>query len=598
MTDETARTVRGLLRGVVESGTAESASLATFDVAGKTGTAKRTEHGRYVAGKYTASFVGLFPADDPQLVILVKLDDPSSSIYGGKAAAPVSKTVLQAAIAARDASLDRRNLAAVPRRVESNASLPDSVTSADSVVRVTESGSVPYVYRLDSPRKRAVAAVAARAIPDVRGLPVRRAVYALHRAGFRVSLATVDAAGRGDRDDAARGRARDRRHDRATAARAVRPVRLAELTDALARAGLLVITVGALPESVTAISDDSRTVGPGSLFVAVRGSARDGHDYLEAAARAGAAAAIVEDPARSALPAIVVRDGRRAAAVAAAAFYGEPARGISFIGVTGTNGKTTTVGMLRHLLDEPGARSASIGTLGTLVGSRGEPLGGGGTSLTTPGPIELQRTLRALADAGVRTVAMEASSHALEQRRVEGVRFDAAVFTNLTRDHLDYHGDMEAYFAAKASLVGYLAHDGVAIVNADDAAWERLPPPPRRVTFGVANDRADVRAEEVRYDSRGSSWRLVAPGSSAAVRLPLIGDFNVANALGAAAAAYALGVPRRQDRAPAGGAAPGTRPPRDHRRAPDRAARLRAHAGRARARPRGAASVHARAGSS
>jgi cell division protein FtsI (penicillin-binding protein 3) len=195
MTEETARTVRGLLRGVVESGTAESASLSTFDVAGKTGTAKRTEHGRYVAGKYTASFVGLFPADEPQLVILVKLDDPSSSIYGGKAAAPVSKTVLQAAIAARDASLDRRNLASVPKRVDATASLPGSVTGADSIVRVTESGSVPYVYRLDSPRKPVAAAVAARAIPDVHGLPVRRAVYALHRAGFRVSLATAEAWG-------------------------------------------------------------------------------------------------------------------------------------------------------------------------------------------------------------------------------------------------------------------------------------------------------------------------------------------------------------------------------------------------------------------
>jgi cell division protein FtsI (penicillin-binding protein 3) len=189
MTEETARTVRGLLRGVVEGGTGESASLATFDVAGKTGTAKRTEHGRYVAGKYTASFVGLFPADNPQLVILVKLDNPSSSIYGGKAAAPVSKTVLQAAIAARDASLDRRDLADVPRRAaDATAPLPESVANADSIVRLTESGSVPYVYRLDSQKKPPAAALAAHTIPNVHGFPVRRAVYALHRAGFRVSL--------------------------------------------------------------------------------------------------------------------------------------------------------------------------------------------------------------------------------------------------------------------------------------------------------------------------------------------------------------------------------------------------------------------------
>lgn len=195
MTTGTAQTVRGLLRGVVEGGTGDSAKLATFDVAGKTGTAKVAEHGRYVAGKYTASFVGLFPADNPQLVILVKLDSPSSSIYGGKAAAPVSKTVLLAAIAARDASLDRKDLAEESNRAEAAtaaeaaAALPDSIAHADSIVRVTESGSVPYVYRLDSPAKAAPAAVAAR-VPNVHGLPVRRAVYALHRAGFRVSLVT------------------------------------------------------------------------------------------------------------------------------------------------------------------------------------------------------------------------------------------------------------------------------------------------------------------------------------------------------------------------------------------------------------------------
>jgi cell division protein FtsI (penicillin-binding protein 3) len=195
MTDSTARTVRGMLRGVVEGGTAEAASLATFDVAGKTGTAKIAVHGRYAAGKYNASFVGLFPADNPQLVILVKLDSPSSSIYGGKAAAPVSKTVLLAAIAARDASLDRRDLAEEPMRVEDAAALPDSVGHADSLVRVTESGSVPYVYRLDSPVKAAPVTVASHTVPNVHGLAVRRAVYALHRAGFRVSLATPGAYG-------------------------------------------------------------------------------------------------------------------------------------------------------------------------------------------------------------------------------------------------------------------------------------------------------------------------------------------------------------------------------------------------------------------
>jgi len=191
MTEETARTVRGLLRGVVEVGTAQAASLATFDIAGKTGTAKRTEHGRYLAGKYTASFVGIFPADRPQIVILVKLDNPSKSIYGGKSAAPVSKTVLLAAIAARDASLDRRALSAAPMRAaRASASLADGAARADSLVRVTDAGSLPYVYRLDAPRTQSATLVVAHEVPNVRGLSLRGAVYALHRAGFRVSIAS------------------------------------------------------------------------------------------------------------------------------------------------------------------------------------------------------------------------------------------------------------------------------------------------------------------------------------------------------------------------------------------------------------------------
>jgi UDP-N-acetylmuramoyl-L-alanyl-D-glutamate--2,6-diaminopimelate ligase len=282
-------------------------------------------------------------------------------------------------------------------------------------------------------------------------------------------------------------------------------------------------------------------VRDGALFLAVRGAERDGHDYLEAAAAAGASAALVADPTRTELPALVVKDTRRAAAVVAATFYGEPASGLRLVGVTGTNGKTTTVGMLRHLLDEPAAPAASIGTLGILLGSEGRPLEGGG-GLTTPGPVELQRVLRVLHDSGVRTVAMETSSHALHQRRVDGLTFQAAVFTNLTRDHLDYHVSMDAYLAAKALLVGLLAADGAAVVNADDSAWAALPAARRTVRFGLAHA-ADVTAAAVRYSPRGSEWTLVAGKERHPVALPLIGDFNVANALAAAAAAWALGIP-------------------------------------------------------
>jgi UDP-N-acetylmuramoyl-L-alanyl-D-glutamate--2,6-diaminopimelate ligase len=196
--------------------------------------------------------------------------------------------------------------------------------------------------------------------------------------------------------------------------------------------------------------------------------------------------------------------------------------------------------MLRHLLEGATGATASIGTLGVLVGSEGTPFEGG-SGLTTPGPVELQRVLRALHERGVRTVAMEASSHALHQRRTEGLEFAAAVFTNLTRDHLDYHGTMEAYFAAKALLAGQLARDGVAVVNADDPAWRALPRVPRTVSFGVAADAA-VRAGDVRCTPTGSRFRLALDGTEREVTLPLLGDFNVANALAASACAWALGV--------------------------------------------------------
>jgi UDP-N-acetylmuramoyl-L-alanyl-D-glutamate--2,6-diaminopimelate ligase len=199
--------------------------------------------------------------------------------------------------------------------------------------------------------------------------------------------------------------------------------------------------------------------------------------------------------------------------------------------------------MLRHLLDAPERPAASIGTLGVLAGSAGEPVPGG-AGLTTPGPVELQRLLRTLADRGVRAVAMEVSSHALDQRRVEGVAFDAAVFTNLTRDHLDYHGTMDAYFAAKARLLDHLAPAGAAVVNVDDPAWAGLAMRGRAVSFSAAGaPGADLAAESCAYDAAGTAFVLRAGGLRSNARVPLIGDFNVANAVAAAAAAVAVGMP-------------------------------------------------------
>ena len=317
-------------------------------------------------------------------------------------------------------------------------------------------------------------------------------------------------------------------------------IQLGTIVSALEGAGLLAGTRGDLPEFVDGIGDDSRFVGSGMLFLAVRGSARDGHDFLKNAEEKGAGVAMVEDPSRTDLPVIVVNQGRKAAALAAGAYYGNPSRELRMVGITGTNGKSTTAGILRHLLDAPGSRSASIGTLGVLFGTEAEVVPGG-AELTTPGPVELQRVLRELVNRGVKTVAMEVSSHSLDQRRIDGLAFDAAVFTNLTRDHLDYHLTMEAYFAAKAMLMDYVEPDGWAAINVDDDNWRALPASRNKISFGVAPE-AEVRATEVRFSLRGSNWNVNYEGKSAPVSLPLIGDVNVHNALGAIAVGLTLGM--------------------------------------------------------
>lgn len=318
-------------------------------------------------------------------------------------------------------------------------------------------------------------------------------------------------------------------------------VKTKQLLEMLERNGQLVSTTGTLPATIRGITDHSGRVEPGYAFVAVRGVDRDGHVYLKDAAVRGMTLAILEDAEAASVPAIVVRESRRAAALAARAFYGDPGQSLSIIGVTGTSGKTTTTSMLRHLAQEDSTPAASIGTLGVLTGSVGEPLPGG-WGLTTPGPVELQRLLRALLDAGIRTIAMEVSSHALDQRRVDGLEFDAAVFTNLSRDHLDYHGTFESYFAAKARLVDQIAADGVAVVNADDEVWKGLGPAPRTVRFGMGAKEVEVHASNISFAPSGSHWTLEAGGRSAEVSLPLIGDFNVSNALAASATMWSRGM--------------------------------------------------------
>jgi UDP-N-acetylmuramoyl-L-alanyl-D-glutamate--2,6-diaminopimelate ligase len=290
---------------------------------------------------------------------------------------------------------------------------------------------------------------------------------------------------------------------------------------------------------ISGITDDSRTVRPGDLFCAWAGSSIDAHTYVRSAAQAGAAAALVEHRVTdTAIPQIIVRNGRRAAAIAASVFFAEPERSLRLAAVTGTNGKTTSVWVLRHMLSrrEP---AASLGTLGAIL-EDGSTLPGS-ESLTTPGPVELARTLRTLVDRGIRSVAMEVSSHALAQERVHVLSFDVAVFTNLSRDHLDYHGSLEAYLGTKRSLVQLIKPDGSAIINADDRAWAGLSrEAPASLTFGVERD-ADVRATDIELSATGARFDLHTPDGRSPAVLPLLGDFNVYNALGAAAACLALG---------------------------------------------------------
>jgi UDP-N-acetylmuramoyl-L-alanyl-D-glutamate--2,6-diaminopimelate ligase len=325
-------------------------------------------------------------------------------------------------------------------------------------------------------------------------------------------------------------------------------VTLGAIEARLAREGLL--AEGArLPEPVASkpvsdVATDSRQVRAGDLFCAYAGTAGDSHGYLADVAARGAAGATVERADRSlTLPQIEVTYGRLAAAHAAGELYGDPWNRLTLVGVTGTNGKTTSAAILRHLLSLRGP-AASIGTLGAV-----DPDGGvvpGTEGLTTPGPVEAARWLRRFADAGVQSVAMEVSSHALHQHRMAAARFDAALFTNLTRDHLDYHRTMEAYREAKLMLAGLLKPDGAVVLNADDPAWNgvgALHFEGRRVVrFGTANP-AEVSAREVGVGAGGMEWTLATPHGEARVHLPLFGSYNVSNALGCAAVLWSLGWP-------------------------------------------------------
>ena len=308
--------------------------------------------------------------------------------------------------------------------------------------------------------------------------------------------------------------------------------------DVLRTAGLLTEVRGSEDVVVRGVSQDSRTTVKDDLFLAWKGTQDDAHDFVPGAVGRGASAVVVERPLQVDVPQLVVRDGRRAAALAADVVLGSPSARMAVVGVTGTNGKTTTSLLVRHLVS-PETRSAVIGTLGLTLkdGVRAAT-----EDLTTPGPVQLTEWMRDLSAKSYETVVIEASSHAIEQHRLDGISFDVAVFTNLSQDHLDYHGDMEAYRAAKLGLARLVSKDGTLIVNADDDAWEGLEGGGRKVVSYSLVRKADVRARDIRLSSTGTSFRMTVAGQDLNISLPLIGRYNVENALAASAAAIALGV--------------------------------------------------------
>jgi len=317
------------------------------------------------------------------------------------------------------------------------------------------------------------------------------------------------------------------------------------LADLLARAGIGPKEYNShFDVKIVALTDDSRAVGAGDCFVAVRGHSSDGHRFVESAVRTGAVCVVVDRDVSVAGHCVVVKvpDTRAALARLAAAYYrlrpGDTCP-LELVGITGTNGKTTVAWMLRAILSAAGHGVGMIGTVEYDLCGRREP-----AKLTTPGAIELCRNLRSAADMGASHAVVEVSSHALDQRRCDGLTFGAGVFTNFSGDHLDYHGTSEAYLTAKRRLFEGLAADAVAIISADDEMGAKMARATRArvVRFGIEAPSTDAAAKIISLGRRGSEFAFAGVSTEFNVRCPLVGRHNVLNALAAAATAEALGI--------------------------------------------------------
>jgi UDP-N-acetylmuramoyl-L-alanyl-D-glutamate--2,6-diaminopimelate ligase len=294
---------------------------------------------------------------------------------------------------------------------------------------------------------------------------------------------------------------------------------------------------GASDVDISQLAYDNREVAAGALFFCYPGQTRDGHEFAADAVTRGASALVVERPLGLGVPEVVVADARAAMAPAAARFHGDPTTRLTVAGVTGTNGKTTTAFLLKALLEADGRQTGLLGTVKSVVGGVEREV-----SRTTPEAIELQRTFAEMLAGGDRACVMEVSSHALALHRADAIRFEAAIFTNLTQDHLDFHDTMEDYFAAKRRLFGP-PEPPICVVNVDDPYGARLAGElAHPVTVALRAD-ADYRATALSTDLTGSSFTVATPEGDLPLRSPLRGEFNVLNVLCALAAARGLGVP-------------------------------------------------------
>ncbi len=308
-------------------------------------------------------------------------------------------------------------------------------------------------------------------------------------------------------------------------------------------------TLGDLDVEISALAYDNRRVGPGTLFFCVPGEKADGHEFADTAVEAGAVALVVERKLESDVPQVIVADARAAMAPLAARFWGDPTRELKVVGVTGTNGKTTTAFLIREILEAADIQCGLLGTVTQVIGGvEGE------AERTTPEAIDLQATFRRMLDGGDRVCAMEVSSHALALHRCDAIDFEVAVFTNLSQDHLDFHADMEDYFQAKRKL--FAMSPKTAIVNVDDPYGARLATEFDVLTFSGDGGEADFGARNVSFDAAGSEFAVTTSMGRKAngffafrpidgevrVRTGLPGEFNVSNAIAAFASAVALGI--------------------------------------------------------